>query len=1278
MLPSLIFSNNTIAPNNDFVFRQSSVTGIVSDENGTPISGVAVRVKGEKRAVQTDLYGSYSISVKVDDVLVFSYLGYLSQEKKVSGKSQINVQMIPSAEELEGVILLGYGKTNNKSFTGSIKKVEKKNIESKNVSNIAGALAGEVAGVRVFNISGQPGSKFDIVIRGFGSVNSSTEPLFVVDGVPFSGDLTDINPSDVESTVVLKDAASTSIYGSRGANGVILINTKSGAFSRDSYIEVETRLGRNASLLPRNEVIKSPEEYIGYAWESLYNKGVIKNQQNDPSKYKDPVAYANENLFSEREGINPFYNIWKGKHFSKLIDSKTRKFIKGTPRRYDPENWEDYGIRYGIRSETNLRIGGGGKGTSYYASLGYLNDEGHLVQTGYERFAGRINLRHRVKKWLESAMNMAYTVSKASDSRSIFSLLDSKPPIYPLFLRDDDGKLVEDTHYGGYQYDYGMERGFAPSTNSIADAYLSPSDSEGRAMTWSASLDIKPFKGLSIENKLGIQDRIYDSVDFENPFYGFGKWEGGSVFRSRSLFSSYNLLNLMRYKYSKSQHSAEILVAHEFNDNRSKSFSGSGIQLGLPFVKELSNTVANKRNGSSTSESSIESYFGQLNYNYARKYYLLASLRRDGTSKFRNNKWGTFGAFGLSWLASEESFMKNIDIVKFLKVKVSYGLQGNQPYGYYTGYDTYKLRNLDDKSSYTFAKKGNPDLTWETSKMFQTGIELQLGEYLDLNVDYFIKNTVDLLSPVQRGIDTFDKAKSFFRPSLQDLHNPFLMKDMDKATGRIQKALSNSEKIMILGDYDVDGVTSVSLLYTYLKKFTNQLSYYIPDRYKEGYGVSEKSVESAERNNVRLIISLDCGIKAQGNIEKAKARDIDFIVCDHHKPSNTLPPANAILNPKQVGCSYPYKELCGCGVTFKLVEALSTLLENDHHCVYEYLDLVCVAIAADIVPITGENRVFATFGLEQLKKNPRLCFKTLIPEGVESLDISDIVFKIAPIINASGRINHACEAVKLVIERDPRKAKQIAEKLIHTNTQRKKIEKEIVEEAFSILEKENHECFSNVLYKADWHKGVIGIVASRVIESFYKPTIIFTESNGNLVGSARSIKGFDIYQAIETCADVVEAYGGHTHAAGITILKENYLAFKSQFEIAVKKSIDKSILTPTITANISIQLSEITPKLCRILKQFEPFGPGNMRPLFFSKNIHDTGYAKCLGDDYQHLKTTLTSEDSDNYFSALGFNIGDKYDIVAEGKNFKAIYSIEENTWRDKKKIQLRIRDINP
>ena len=541
----------------------------------------------------------------------------------------------------------------------------------------------------------------------------------------------------------------------------------------------------------------------------------------------------------------------------------------------------------------------------------------------------------------------------------------------------------------------------------------------------------------------------------------------------------------------------------------------------------------------------------------------------------------------------------------------------------------------------------------------------------DLSID---EKLAEIL--IQRGVTSFDEAKNYFRPSLEDLHDPFLMKDMEIAVQRIEKAIDNEENILIYGDYDVDGTTAVSLVYSYLKTFYPNLISYIPDRYAEGYGVSYKGIDFADDNNFSLIIALDCGIKAIEKVTYAKEKKIDFIICDHHKPGDTIPDAVAVLNPKRVDCTYPYDELCGCGVGFKLIQALAFTNGETIESLIPYLDLVATATAADIVPITGENRILTYHGLQVINSKPRNGIKAIIHQlNKTALTITDVVFIIAPRINAAGRIKHGNHAVALLTEMDFDTAVTVAASIEQYNSDRKELDKKITEEALHQIE-ENHEAnmFTTVVYDEDWHKGVIGIVASRLIETYYRPTLVFTKSGEKLAASARSVKGFDVYDALEKCSEFIEQFGGHKYAAGLTLLPENYKSFKQKFEEVVKETIDEDLLTPEILVDATLELTDITPKFFRILKQMEPFGPLNMKPVFKTNSVRDSGYGKQVGADKTHLKLTVFQDSDRLSYGAIGFGLGNKIHKIHN--DFDILYSLDENEWKGNTSIQLILKDL--
>lgn len=529
---------------------------------------------------------------------------------------------------------------------------------------------------------------------------------------------------------------------------------------------------------------------------------------------------------------------------------------------------------------------------------------------------------------------------------------------------------------------------------------------------------------------------------------------------------------------------------------------------------------------------------------------------------------------------------------------------------------------------------------------------------------------------VQRNIENFEDAKQFFRPKLEHLHDPFLMKYMQTATERIVKALESKEPIMVYGDYDVDGTTSVAMMSSYLSQLSENIISYIPDRYSEGYGVSYQGIDYAKSQNISLIVALDCGIKAVEKVEYAQKLGIDFVICDHHRPGDKVPEAVAVLDPKQADCNYPYDELCGCGVGFKLIQAIQKTLGRSERKIYQYLDLVATAIGSDIVPITGENRILAHFGLKLINARKRAGFKAILDNvKKQSLTITDVVFMIGPRINAAGRMKHGLFAVELLSEKDVEKAKKLANSIEEFNTDRKDTDRKITTEALEMISENKEENrFTTVVYHPDWHKGVIGIVASRLTETYYRPTLVFTKNGENLAASARSVKGFDVYNALEASSEFITQFGGHKYAAGLTLAEDDFENFKIKFEEVVQQSIDPELLIPEIKYDTEIQFEDITPKFIRILKQFAPFGPGNMKPTFVSKNVTSTGYVKMLGEDEKHLKCNIKS--GNLVFGSIGFGLGDKAEIVQNNAEFDIIFNLEENEWNGNISLQLNLKDL--
>tara|TARA_B110000503_G_C7165417_1_gene421681 strand:+ start:443 stop:3670 length:3228 start_codon:yes stop_codon:yes gene_type:complete len=729
--------------------QQKTVSGMVSDEFGG-LPGAIVVVKATSQMVTTDFDGNYSISAKAGDVLEVSFTGKKKSTVTV-GASNVYDFFLNNDFVGDEVILVGYGTSSREAFTGTATLIAKENIEAKTVSNISQALRGEVAGVNVITGSGAPGSDATIRIRGFGSVNGNSAPLYVVDGAPYSSDITSINPADIESITVLKDAAATSIYGSRGANGVILVATKQGK-AGSSIISVDVKSSVNSLMLPNYQVINSPEQYIETAWGSLVTKAKLLGQA-------DPIAWANANLYGTNEGIDDHYNIWNVSG-SSLIDPNTGKIASGVSRRYNPTSWSDAAFGTGVRSEANMQFSGGDEKTRFATSFGYLDDQGYTIKSNYTRYTTRINVEHKAKDWFTIGGNIAYTGSKyvnssdsegsAGSSGNIFALTNTTPSIYDVYLRDDNGVLVSDPIFGGSQYDYGSEYGRRAwnSTNGIADAHYDLSQTLGNTLLGNFNIKVNLAKDLSFETRYSGQYQNFDSASRNNPYYGGWATAYGYLSKSVSTATNQNFLQLLRYNKSFNDHSVEVFVAHESTDYKYNYFSAAAQHAILPNTLDLAQyTEIYGRPTSYTQRWTLESYFSQFNYDYAKKYYLTASVRRDGSSRFINNKWGTFGSIGLGWTMSKEDFVSDLGFVDYLKLKASYGVTGDQGTSLQYGWQLSSI-NQTATGDYSFTQSStlaNPDLTWETSRMFQVGIESTFfNNTLDVNLDYYSKRVDNL------------------------------------------------------------------------------------------------------------------------------------------------------------------------------------------------------------------------------------------------------------------------------------------------------------------------------------------------------------------------------------------------------------------------------------------------------------------------------------------------------------------------------------------------------
>ncbi|WP_334055666.1 SusC/RagA family TonB-linked outer membrane protein [Polaribacter sp. P097] len=727
--------------------QEKTISGTVSDESGS-LPGVSVIIKGSTKGTETDFDGKYSIQAKTGDVLVFRYLGYKASERTVGSSNVINVKLAEDANVLDEIVVVGYGTSTKQAFVGTAAVVKQEQLEVKNFSNVSQALTGEVAGVTVINSSGQPGTVGAIRIRGYGSVNGNRAPLYVVDGVPFSGSINSINPSDIASTTILKDATATAIYGSRGANGVVLITTKGGSAS-NSYIEIDVKTGVNDQLIPRYDVVTDPEEYIGYVWEGIKNRGVVTGNP-------DPVAFANANLFTNNY-VAPGYNMWNVTSGADLIDPTTGTVRPGVTRKYTPLRYADVAFDSAIRTETNLRMGGGNQDTRYFASFGYLDDNGYSINTGYKRYTTRLNLTSDVKPWLKLNSNIGYAYSEniangqIAGSENVFEFADKMAPIFPVFLRDDNAQLVPDLFYGGFQYDYGSLSGLrdrpnANGLNPIGSAKYDFNGTDRHEMNGNFSATFKFTENLSAEIRYGVQYATQKNRDYTNKFYGGGQATSGDITINDFSSLTQNILQIVKYNNSWGNHSFDALVAHESNDFEQNFASASkGLQIS-PFLFDLDNFQSSLGLPSgSTSGFTIESYFSQFNYNFDQKYYFSASVRADGSSRFVNDKWGTFGSVGASWIASNEDFLQD-SFISYLKLKASYGITGDQAgVGFFSGYNTFNGGNLGGSISLAPGANGNPDLTWETTNQFQVGAEMSFGKYLDVNLDYYNKLTDNLI-----------------------------------------------------------------------------------------------------------------------------------------------------------------------------------------------------------------------------------------------------------------------------------------------------------------------------------------------------------------------------------------------------------------------------------------------------------------------------------------------------------------------------------------------------
>ncbi len=744
-----------------FVFsfaQEKTVSGKVTDQNGAPLPGVSVLVVGTTTGTQSDFDGLYSISVAQGATLRFSYIGQKTQDVVVGSSNTIDVQLAEDAQALEEVIVTGFGNVSKTSFAGSAKVVAGENISNKSFTNVSQALAGEAAGVAVFNTSGQPGSTSTVRIRGFGSVNGSQAPLYIVDDAPFGGSLNDINPNDIKSVTVLKDASATSLYGARGANGVIVITTKRGRDAGNS-INVSVKTGTNFQGVGRYETIKSPEEYIGINWQATRQRGLIENDGDNAAA----VAYANSNLFegagnADVSDISPVYNMWNvsgsgAQGVSELIDPATGMVRPGVTRRYNPELWEDFAFQNSNRTEANLTISNFSDNSSLYTSVGFIDDIGYASNTDYKRLNARVAATNSFGDFVDMNTSLNYTQSETnnngtgSSSSSQFWWIDNLPTIYPLFTRDAAGQKIEDPIYGGFLFDYGLEdgRGFGFATNGVADSQINISNSKANSVNFNNDTKITLADGLTFENNFAYQYFMNDFTSLNEPFYSPAKGDGGRINRSRGETKNYTIRTGLRYNKSFKDMNLSAFVSHVATAYEYNYLEAERSKLVTPFGTDIANGVINNPSDGYTDNERTESYIANVTTDFKNKYFLNATFNRDASSRFLNNKWGDFYSVGAAWVLTQEDFMSGVDFVDFLKVKASYGVLGNSGgVGFYPGYNLYSVNNLNDNISLAFATKGNPDLTWESSNQFNVGVEFELGGFVEGSIEAYSKNTTDM------------------------------------------------------------------------------------------------------------------------------------------------------------------------------------------------------------------------------------------------------------------------------------------------------------------------------------------------------------------------------------------------------------------------------------------------------------------------------------------------------------------------------------------------------
>ncbi len=742
-------------------FAQKTVTGIVTDIDGLPLPGATIIELGTNKGVSSDFDGNYSINLDENATLVFSYIGYEPTQVEVGDQTVINIQLGLDTE-LEEVIVTGFGVISTQAFAGSAKVVAGEDIANKSFTNVSQALAGEAAGVAVFNTSGQPGSVSTIRIRGFGSVNGSRAPLYIVDDAPFFGSLNDINPKDIKTVTVLKDASATALYGARGANGVIVVTTKRGSDEGNKF-SVNVSTGTNFQGNPRYETIKSPEEFMGISWEGIYQRGLLENAGDQSLA----AVYANENLFelagnADVSDISSIYNLWNtGDAYTKdtpvnvsaLIDPSTRSFRDGLTRRYDPEVWEDFALQSATRNEVNITFSDRSENSSVYTSFGFVDDIGYASNSNYSRLTGKIAATHVFKDIIRVNSSLNYTQSESnnngqgSSSSSQFWWIDNLPSIYPLYRRDASGDLMDDPKYGGYLFDYGLEdgRGFGFATNGVADSQINVSRAKNNSVNFTNDTRIDIAEGLTLENNFSYQYFMNEGLSLNEPFYSPANGEGGRVTRDRSETKNYSIRSTLRYNKSIDNFNFRGFVSHVSSEYTNNFLYASGSKLVLPGGLDIANSIVPIPGQGYTDEETTESYIANVSVDAFDKYFLQATYTKDGSSRFKNNKWGDFYSAGASWIMSKENFLAGVDFLDFLKFKLSYGIIGNSGgVGFYPGYNLYSVNNLDDNISLAFLTKGNPDLTWEKTDYLNTGLEFELGGFMSGSIEYYNKKTNDM------------------------------------------------------------------------------------------------------------------------------------------------------------------------------------------------------------------------------------------------------------------------------------------------------------------------------------------------------------------------------------------------------------------------------------------------------------------------------------------------------------------------------------------------------